>query len=396
MDPARIYRTGSRAVRHSGVLAAMAGGWLAAECRPHVLAAQAISSLPVPVGPVGDLAHGVAAQHSDVVLDRVLREAFGDRFAEEAVHPRTPSRRAGSRGPVTVLRYRRRYCAGAADIAYFDGGRAHTLDIWRRPDTRRDAPVLLHIPGGAWSVNDKRGQGYPLLAAMAERGWVGVSVNYRRSPHHAWPAHVVDVKRAVAWVRRNIADFGGDPGFIAVTGGSAGGHLSALTALTVNEPRFQPGFESADTTVHAAVPMYGVFDLTDSRLMHPQMMPFLERSVLKTPLAHSRDIYELASPVCHVSSDAPPFFVLHGAKDNVVPPGQSRVFSAALRSAGAPTVLYAELPNAHHMFDALASVRAHLVAQNVAAFLGIVYARHLAARTGGPLQPGGAREGRGC
>ena len=105
-------------------------------------------------------------------------------------------------GLLAVARHRRRYAADTADIAYGDAGPAHLLDVWRRPDLPpgNRAPVLVHIPGGAWSVNDKRGQGYALMAAMAERGWVCVSVNYRRSPHHAWPAHIVDVKRALAWV----------------------------------------------------------------------------------------------------------------------------------------------------------------------------------------------------
>ncbi len=358
----------------------MAGGWLAAELPPHVLTAHAIAAMPMYRGPVDALARGIAAQRADVVLDDALRGGFGDDYAGQVVQPRTPSRSIRPRGLATVLRYRSKYSTGTADIAYGDGGRAHTLDIWRRPDlvTNQAAPVLVHMPGGAWSINDKRGQGYSLMAAMAERGWICVSVNYRRSPHHAWPAHIVDVKRALAWVKQNIAGYGGNPDFVAVTGGSAGGHLSALAALTGNEPRFQPGFESADTEVHAAVLMYGVFDLTDPEIMHPKMMPFLERSVLQVPLALGREVYQWASPVWHARYDAPPFFVLHGAKDSVVPPGQSRALCAALRAADAETVVHAELPNAHHMFDAVASVRSHLVAESAAAFLGIVYGRHLA------------------
>ncbi len=77
----------------------------------------------------------------------------------------------------------------------------------------------------SWSINDKRGQAYPLMTRMVELGWICVSINYSRSPRNAWPSHIVDVKRAIAWVRENIAEFGGDPDFIAVTGGSAGAHL---------------------------------------------------------------------------------------------------------------------------------------------------------------------------
>ncbi|MBL7660064.1 alpha/beta hydrolase, partial [Escherichia coli] len=93
-------------------------------------------------------------------------------------------------------------------------------------------------------------------------GWICVAINYRHSPRNTWPDHILDVKRALAWVKAHISEYGGDPDFIAITGGSAGGHLSSLAALTPNDPRFQPGFEEADTRVQAAVPFYGVYDFT--------------------------------------------------------------------------------------------------------------------------------------
>ena len=134
----------------------------------------------------------------------------------------------------------------------------------RRP-ARRGAPVLVYIHGGAWVIGDKREQGLPLLHELARRGWVTVTINYRLSPKATWPDHIVDCKRAVAWVREHIAEYGGDPGFIAVSGGSAGGHLSALVALTPGDPAFQPGFEEADASVDACVPFYGVYDMTAGR-----------------------------------------------------------------------------------------------------------------------------------
>ena len=79
-----------------------------------------------------------------------------------------------------------------------------------------------------------------------------VSINYRLSPRSTWPDHIVDVKHAIAWVQANIAEYARDPDFIAITGGSAGGHLSSLAALTANDPTFQPGFEDVDTRVQAA------------------------------------------------------------------------------------------------------------------------------------------------
>ena len=120
--------------------------------------------------------------------------------------------------------------------------------------------MLLQVPGGAWAIGMRRPQAYPLMSHSPTRGWICVSMDYRVSPRHTWPDHIVDVKRALAWVKENIAEYGGDPDFVAITGGSAGGHLSALAALTPNDPQWQPGFEDADTSVVAAVPVYGRYD----------------------------------------------------------------------------------------------------------------------------------------
>jgi acetyl esterase/lipase len=272
---------------------------------------------------------------------------------------------------------RRRYAAQTSDISYGPGGSEHLLDIWRRHDLApgRRAPVLIQVPGGAWAVNGKRGQAYTLMSRMVELGWLCVSINYSKSPRCTFPAHLIDVKRAIAWVRENIADYGGDPDFIAITGGSAGGHLASLAALTPNDPTFQPGFEDADTTVQAGVPYYGVYNFTDFENMHEMMLPFLEHFVLKTRYSDQPERFKAASPISYAHSEAPPFFVLHGEKDELVPSGQARAFCTALREAGAGTVAYAELANAHHAFDITPTVRSRLAANAVADFLGVVYGR---------------------
>ena len=123
--------------------------------------------------------------------------------------------------------------------------------------------MLFQVHGGAWVTGMKEGQAEPLMGHLAERGWVCVAPNYRLSPRATWPDHIVDVKRALAWVKQNIAEHGGDPDFVVITGGSAGGHLCALTALTPNLAEWQPGFEDVDTSVVAAVPFYGVYDFTN-------------------------------------------------------------------------------------------------------------------------------------
>lgn len=376
---ARALHTGSLMLRGTPAAASWVLGWLAAEFAPQVLTGHALAALPLPLERA---ACGLAAQRADTVLEATLQDTFGKDYLSAVRHPLESYtvRRPTLAGLAEALRQRKRYAATTTNISYGPGGRSHLLDVWRRPDlpANQPAPVLIQVPGGGWSVNDKRGQAYPLMTRMVELGWVCVSINYSRSPRNAWPSHIVDVKRAIAWVRSNIADFGGDPEFIAVTGGSAGGHLGSLAALTADDPTLQPGFEDADTSVQAAAPFYGVYDLTDHGSMHKLTMPLLERLVMQRRLAENREIFEAASPTLRAHRNAPPFFILHGENDAVVPPSQARAFDAALRKAGAPTVAYAEIPNAHHAFDALATLRCQLAAEAVAAFLGIVYGRHRA------------------
>jgi acetyl esterase/lipase len=184
------------------------------------------------------------------------------------------------------------------DIPYGEHGTRNHLDIWRRPDLDRGgkAPVLLQVPGGAWMVGSKRQQAYPLMSHLAELGWVCVAINYRLSPRSTWPDQIVDVKRALAWVKEHIAEYGGDPDWVAITGGSAGGHLSSLAALTPNDPQFQPGFEDADTSVRAAVPFYGLYDFNQEGAVHPLMAPMLGKYVFKRRRGEIAEAFRTASP----------------------------------------------------------------------------------------------------
>ena len=375
---ARGYQTGSLVLRGSPAAAGWLLGWLSAEFAPHVVTGHVLSAVP---SPLERMARGLAVQRADGVLEDALSDTFGGDYPTAVHHPleHYAARRPNLGGLVAAMRDRRRY--STCDISYGSGGR-NKLDIWRRPDLPDDrrAPVLIQVPGGGWSINDKRGQAYPLMSRMVELGWICVPINYSRSPGAAWPAHITDVKRAIAWVRANIADYGGDPDFIAITGGSAGGHLSSLAALTADDDRLQPGFEGADTSVQAAVPHYGVYDLTDKGSLHALTIPLLEHLVMQRRLDDNRQLFEDASPIFRVHRNAPPFFILHGENDDVVPHTQARAFAGALRAVGARTVSYVEIPHAHHAFDTIATLRCQMTAEAVAAFLGIIYGRHVATR----------------
>lgn len=312
------------------------------------------------------------------VLEAGLREQLGPGYAEElATLPTTPARRGRLDLPLRTTVARRRFVEKTNIVSYGPHGRANLADIWRRRDLPRDgkAPVLVQVPGGAWMIGWRRPQAYPLMSHLVSRGWICVSLNYRVSPVHTWPDHIVDVKRALAWVKENIADYGGDPDFVAITGGSAGGHLSALAALTAGDPKFQPGFEEADTSVVAAVPVYGRYDWFSTQGEgRREFIGLLEKFVVKKKYATHRDVYVDASPIREVRSDAPPFFVLHGTDDSLIPVGEAQEFVDELRAVSKSPVAYAELPNAQHAFDIFGSPRAHQSAEAIARFLSWVYA----------------------
>jgi acetyl esterase/lipase len=276
---------------------------------------------------------------------------------------------------VIAVPFRLRGIRRVRNIDYWgDGNYRHKLDILSRRSVKpAQAPVLIYIHGGAWIIGDKRQQGIPMMHELVQRGWVCVAINYRLSPRATWPAHIVDCKRAVAWVREHIAEYGGDPEFIAVSGGSAGGHLASLLALTPNQADWQPGFEGQDTRVDACVPFYGVYDLTGaperSGAYGTGLIDLLERQVMKVRQSDDPDLFEQASPDRRVTAEAPPMFVLHGVNDTLVPLGVARYFVERLRASSAAPVAYVEVPGAQHAFDVLASSRCRHTTMGAVRFL---------------------------
>lgn len=260
------------------------------------------------------------------------------------------------------------------DVLPGDKGGRNLLDVIRprfaSPGEKR--PVLLQIHGGAWMIGDKREQGQPLMTHLASHyGWVCVSMNYRLSPKATFPDHIVDVKRALSWIRSHIAEYGGDPAFVCVTGGSAGGHLTALTALSANDPRFQPGFESVDTRVAAAVPFYGVYDFLDRKGIRgsQSMLPVLAKHVFKSTPEQDPEFWDAMCPITRISEDAPPFLVIQGSHDTLVFVEEAREFVRALREKSKQPVAYLEMHGAQHAFDFFHSPRSAHAVRAATAFL---------------------------
>jgi acetyl esterase/lipase len=264
-----------------------------------------------------------------------------------------------------------------ADIDYVgDGQFRHKLDVYVPRAGGRNLPVVIQVHGGAWIVSQKTQQGIPLMNHLAARDFVCVAPNYPLSPKAKWPEHLIALKQAVAWTRANIADYGGDPSFITVTGGSAGGHLAAMLALTANDSQFQPGFEEADTSLQACVPFYGVYDIANTlgtRAGKQRLDWFL-----KAVMFGGRDVerYNSATALLQVGADAPPFFVIHGAHDSLVPVAEARELVRRMREVNKEPVVYAELPGTQHGFDVFHSVRGAHVIRGVERFLRWVHAAH--------------------
>ncbi|WP_430332226.1 alpha/beta hydrolase fold domain-containing protein [Rhodococcus sp. ACT016] len=375
-------------------------GWLTAELAPQLLAAT-VADAAIHVARRGihtraDAAGLAAAGLSTAGLAAVIAAGRGARSeVESALTAALGSGYrsvAGRSTPVAgvpwrqlALPFRMRHAdvVRVPNLAYAPGGARFRVDIYHRRDIPVGAPILLQIHGGGWVFGSKDHQGIPLMLEMASRGWVCAAINYPLSPKAVWPAHLIAIKRAVAWLRANAATYGGDPGFVAVTGGSAGGHLAAMLALTEGDPALQPGFEDADTSVQACAPHYGVYDFageTGIKATRQRVESGLMPMVLGKKAKYPED-YEAASPLNRLRPDAPPFFVVHGISDSFIPVGEAREFVRRLREVSENPVAYAELRGAQHAFDIFPSIRSTAVAQGVADFLDWTRARHREART---------------
>lgn len=313
-------------------------------------------------------------------LRPALRRALGDNYKADIPADRQPLLCDDilSRSWIRPFKFEREGVRLHSHISYSDGGKRNLLDIYHPHEPREGGfPVLLQVHGGAWIIGEKEQQAKPLMYHMAQRGWLCVAINYRLSPRAAFPAHIIDVKKAIAWVREHIREYGGNPDFIAITGGSAGGHLSSLAALTPNRSEWQPGFEAVDTTVQAAVPFYGVYDFLDRHDIRPEMSmeDLLANRVLQCSRQDNMAAWEAASPLSHVSDDAPPMFVIQGTHDSLVWVEEARIFVSALQAVSRQPVAYAELPGAQHAFEIFHSVRTDHTVNAVGHFLEWTHAQ---------------------
>ena len=266
---------------------------------------------------------------------------------------------------------------GYPDVVYsvLPGFRPLVVDVYTRSGSGARRPLVLYIHGGGWNSGHTRHSGalanFPeALALLASEGFVVASLEYRLTNEAAFPAQLQDARAALRFLKANAAKYGIDPSRAGVWGGSAGGHLAALTALTCGENRFDPSPAPAGTEcVQAAVVWYGPFDFASMLERAPDGDNAMNALLRCKPAECAKSLVADASPSTHVDARDPPFLLIHGETDPVVPVAQSREAEKAFKAAGVP-VESIYIPGAAHSFitDTPAATRAATIQATNATF----------------------------
>lgn len=367
----------------AGVVGVLLGVW--AHSRVAVVAGLAGAVLAV------DYVRRVVARH------HAFERAFGDQWRtriDPEAESRMLPRRWMWRGPsAPEPRWTR-------DVAFWtipDSDRQLLADVWQPPsDVEPTGAAIVYLHGSAWYLLDKDVLTRRFFGHLAAQGHVVMDVAYRLCPEVGITDMVGDAARAVCWIKSNGAEYGVDPQRIVLMGASAGAHVALLAAYGHNQPQFRAtDLEGVDTSVIAVVSYYGVADLREfdeygralfktapeplttavdqrppgrrtdalNRLLvgrtltarqagpappHSQMM----RDLVGGSQDEVSAMYDLASPIHHVSAESPPTLLFHGTHDSLVPVGPTRRLHHVLRAAGVPAV-YVEYPRTEHGFDLL-------------------------------------------
>jgi len=233
-------------------------------------------------------------------------------------------------------------------LSYAKVGQGNLLaDVYRPYDASGPLPAVVVVHGGAWRYFDRHvTEG--MARVLASQGFVAVTVDYRLSGEAVWPACFQDIKAAVRWIRANANRFDIDPQRIGAIGDSAGGHLVAMLGTARAEANLEgdEGVTGISSAVSAVVAYYGVFDMTSMTPAVREKGPIPR--LLGTSFKDQPDLFRQASPITYVDKSDPPFLLIHGRNDRVVPVEQSMQMEAALKAAGVPVKLLL-VENADHM-----------------------------------------------
>ena len=219
-----------------------------------------------------------------------------------------------------------------------------TLDLIRPDDDRTELPVVVYVHGGGWTGGDPQRQARDLYHALALGGWATLAIRYPFTPHVTVEDQIATVRAAVRWVRAELPQHGVAPTSVVLVGGSAGGHLAAMAALTAE----------GDEQVAACVGIYGIYDMANRNRTRAHWHK-IRNEVMLASVEEQPERYRAVSPIDRVHDASPPFLIVHGTRDTLVPPAEGEQFVEVLRAAGRP-VDDVPVLGAQHAFDALSSI----------------------------------------
>ena len=241
------------------------------------------------------------------------------------------------------------------DLEYVPSGHARQkLDLYLPNEVgpRVKWPLLVWIHGGAWLSGSKE---RPAALSFVAKGYAVASINYRLSQHAIFPAQIEDCKAAIRWLRAGAGKYGYDPNHIGVWGASAGGHLVALLGATGDVTEFDVGPNAGvSSRVQAVCDFFGPTDFTKmssfpSTMQH-DAADSPESKLIGGPVQQNKDKVQRANPILYVTKDDPPFLIVHGDKDPLVPHNQSEILLDALKKAGVEATLYTVAGGGHGGF----------------------------------------------
>jgi len=238
------------------------------------------------------------------------------------------------------------------DVPYcHNGGVEQLMDVYFPWKPAGPSPVILFVHGGGWVAGTKTGTpGMSYFLDLARRGYTTFSIDYRLAPADKFPANIIDVKCAVRHIRANAKDYNIDPNRIGAWGASAGGHLVALLGTSDASAGWDVGqYTDQSSRVNVVVDMYGVSDFTTEYVVGN--VRGLDRMAFGAT-SPTDPILAAASPINYITPDDPPFLLMHGDMDPVIPYTQSVVFNDRLQAAGVPSSLII-VHNGGHGFNAI-------------------------------------------
>lgn len=241
------------------------------------------------------------------------------------------------------------------DIPYVTNGHERQkLDLYL-PKSEKKLPVIIWIHGGAWLAGSK--DYFVPLEYLAD-GYAMASINYRLSQHAIFPAQIQDCKAAVRWLRANAQKYSLDPNCFGAWGPSAGGHLAAMLGTTGDVNTFDVGEHlSVSSRIQAAVDYFGPTDFLqmdehrtpDDMIHNEPKSP--ESQLIGGDIRDNLEKVARANPITYVTKDDPPFLIVHGDSDPLVPHHQSELLETALRKAGVPVSFHTVKGAGHGGFN---------------------------------------------